>query len=186
MSPNVRAALDDFYARYARRSADRRQVAGAAGRHPGGATLDRVKALTAHPAFSFANPNRVRALIGSFAMANQTQFNRADGAGYDFIVDTVLALDPQESAGRGAPPVRAQELARARAGAPRARAGSIATRRKRSRRCPATSRDIVDRALGGKLGASRDAGLLRADAATDFSNSDQRYSASPPRLVKIH
>ena len=41
------------------------------------------------------NPNRVRALIGSFAMANQTQFNRADGAGYDFLVDTVLALDPK-------------------------------------------------------------------------------------------
>ena len=62
---------------------------------PEPATLDRVKALTAHPAFSFANPNRVRALIGAFAMANQTQFNRADGAGYDFIVDTVLALDPK-------------------------------------------------------------------------------------------
>ena len=42
-----------------------------------------------------ANPNRVRALIGAFAMANQTQCNRADGAGYDFIVDTVLALDPK-------------------------------------------------------------------------------------------
>ncbi len=62
---------------------------------PEPATLDRVKALTAHPAFSFANPNRVRALIGAFAMANQTQFNRADGAGYDFLVDTVLALDPK-------------------------------------------------------------------------------------------
>ena len=42
-----------------------------------------------------ANPNRVRALIGSFAMANQTQFNRADGAGYEFLADTVLALDPK-------------------------------------------------------------------------------------------
>ena len=42
-----------------------------------------------------ANPNRVRALIGAFALANQTQFNRADGAGYDFVVDTVLALDPK-------------------------------------------------------------------------------------------
>ena len=52
-------------------------------------------ALTAHPAFSFANPNRVRALIGAFAQGNATQFNRADGAGYDFIADTVLALDPK-------------------------------------------------------------------------------------------
>ena len=62
---------------------------------PEPATLDRVKALTKHPAFSFANPNRVRALIHSFALANQKEFNRADGAGYDFIVDTVLALDPK-------------------------------------------------------------------------------------------
>jgi aminopeptidase N len=37
----------------------------------------------------------VRALIGSFASANQTQFNRMDGAGYDFVVDMVLALDPR-------------------------------------------------------------------------------------------
>ena len=58
-------------------------------------TLDRVRELTTHPAFSFANPNRVRALIGAFAQTNQTQFNRADGAGYDFVADCVLALDPK-------------------------------------------------------------------------------------------
>jgi aminopeptidase N len=55
--------------------------------------LDRVKALTGHAAFSFANPNRVRALIHAFALANPKEFNRTDGAGYDFIADTVLALD---------------------------------------------------------------------------------------------
>jgi aminopeptidase N len=37
----------------------------------------------------------VRALIGAFAAGNQTQFNRADGASYDFLIDTVLALDPK-------------------------------------------------------------------------------------------
>src|SRR5262249_62198283 len=47
----------------------------------------------AHPAFSFANPNRVRALIGAFAQGNQTQFNRADGAGYEFLAQTVVDLD---------------------------------------------------------------------------------------------
>jgi aminopeptidase N len=57
-------------------------------------TLERVRALTAHAAFSFANPNRVRALVGAFA-ANPTQFNRADGAGYDFVADTLLTLDPK-------------------------------------------------------------------------------------------
>jgi aminopeptidase N len=55
-------------------------------------TLDRVRRLMRHPAFSFANPNRTRALIGGFA-ANPTQFNRADGAGYDFLADVVLQLD---------------------------------------------------------------------------------------------
>jgi aminopeptidase N len=49
--------------------------------------------LTEHQAFSFANPNRVRSLIGAFAQANHTQFNRPDGAGYEFIADKILALD---------------------------------------------------------------------------------------------
>ena len=62
---------------------------------PDPSALDRVPALTSHPAFSMANPNRVRALIGSFAQINHTQFNRLDGAGYNFITDIVLALDPK-------------------------------------------------------------------------------------------
>ena len=41
-----------------------------------------------------ANPNRVRSLIGSFAQGNPTQFNRPDGAGYEFMADRILALDP--------------------------------------------------------------------------------------------
>ena len=61
---------------------------------PDPATLDRVRALTGHPAFSMTNPNRVRSLIGSFAQGNPTQFNRADGAGYEFMADRILALDP--------------------------------------------------------------------------------------------
>ncbi len=56
-------------------------------------TLERVKLLTQHPAFSFSNPNRVRALIGTFAMNNPTQFNRADGQGYRFLTDAVRLLD---------------------------------------------------------------------------------------------
>lgn len=59
---------------------------------PEAGTLDRVKALMQHPAFSLGNPNRVRALIGGFA-ANMTQFNRPDGEGYAFVADMVVALD---------------------------------------------------------------------------------------------
>jgi aminopeptidase N len=64
-------------------------------------TLDHVKRLQEHPAFSSKNPNRIRSLIGSFASGNQTQFNRPDGAGYGFLVDFVLELDkrnPQTAA----------------------------------------------------------------------------------------
>jgi aminopeptidase N len=35
----------------------------------------------------------VRALIGTFAAANPTGFNRPDGTGYAFIADAVLELD---------------------------------------------------------------------------------------------
>jgi aminopeptidase N len=64
-------------------------------------TLDRVRALLAQPWFSLSNPNRIRALVGTFAGANQSQFNRADGAGYGFLVDFVTDLDkrnPQTAA----------------------------------------------------------------------------------------
>jgi aminopeptidase N len=56
-------------------------------------TLERVKRLMEHPAFSMGNPNRVRSLVGSFAMLNQMQFNRIDGSGYDFLAETVLRVD---------------------------------------------------------------------------------------------
>ncbi|HWK65476.1 MAG TPA: aminopeptidase N [Rhizobiaceae bacterium] len=60
---------------------------------PGAATIEAVKALTRHPAFSMNNPNRVRSLVGTFSSANQTAFHRPDGAGYDFFVGAVLKTD---------------------------------------------------------------------------------------------
>jgi aminopeptidase N len=56
-------------------------------------TLATVKRLTQHPLFSVKNPNKVRALIGTFAVANPVSFNRPDGKGYDFMADRVLELD---------------------------------------------------------------------------------------------
>lgn len=60
---------------------------------PEPATLAHVQALMKHPAFSLGNPNRVRALIGSFAAANPSQFNREDGKGYAFIANLAIELD---------------------------------------------------------------------------------------------
>jgi aminopeptidase N len=56
-------------------------------------TIERVRALTAHPLFSYAMPNKVRALIGNFALQNPLQFNRPDGSGYDFVAGEVLKID---------------------------------------------------------------------------------------------
>ena len=42
-------------------------------------SVETVQALLSHPKFSIKNPNRIRALLGSFASANSTGFNRADG-----------------------------------------------------------------------------------------------------------
>jgi aminopeptidase N len=93
--PERAAVLDDFYQRYAGDPLIIDKWLALQATIPEPATLDRVRALTGHRAFSMANPNRVRSLIGAFAQTNHTQFNRADGAGYDFIADAVLALDPK-------------------------------------------------------------------------------------------
>jgi aminopeptidase N len=62
---------------------------------PEAGTLARVEALLADPAFAMTNPNRLRALVGSFASGNQTQFNRPDGTGYAFLANVVIATDPR-------------------------------------------------------------------------------------------
>ena len=67
-------------------------------RDPGDLTLAgavaAVEALTRHPDFDLKNPNRVRALIASFAQANQVRFHDASGAGYRLLADTIIRLDP--------------------------------------------------------------------------------------------
>ncbi|MPZ54988.1 MAG: aminopeptidase N [Rhizobiales bacterium] len=91
--PERTAAIEDFYRRHASDPLIVDKWLSLQAMIPEPGTLDRVRALTGHPAFSFANPNRIRALIGAFAQANHTQFNRPDGAGHGFVADTVLSLD---------------------------------------------------------------------------------------------
>jgi len=88
-------ALEDFYARYSKDALIIDKWFSLQAMIPEADTLDRVRELSRHPSFSFGNPNRVRAVIGAFSAGNPTQFNRADGAGYDFIAETVLSLDPK-------------------------------------------------------------------------------------------
>ncbi|WP_386682809.1 aminopeptidase N [Loktanella sp. R86503] len=49
--------------------------------------------LTQHPNFEWKNPNRFRSVIGALT-GNQAGFHHADGAGYDFVADWLIKLDP--------------------------------------------------------------------------------------------
>lgn len=57
-------------------------------------TVDAVRVLSTHADFDLGNPNRVYALVSSFANGNPAQFHTASGAGYRFLADIVLRLDP--------------------------------------------------------------------------------------------
>ena len=68
---------------------------------PGAATVERVRDLLEHPAFSLKNPNKVRALLGVFSVANPTAFHAAGGDGYRLLADRIMdldALNPQVAA----------------------------------------------------------------------------------------
>src|SRR3546814_19566527 len=54
-------------------------------------TVDMVRALMLHPAFSLRNPNRARSLIFQFCMNNLQGIHRPEG--YDFWAEQVLALN---------------------------------------------------------------------------------------------
>ena len=56
-------------------------------------TLQAVRVLARHPDYDLRNPNRVRALVGSFAGGNPVRFHDASGGGYRFLADTIIALD---------------------------------------------------------------------------------------------
>ncbi len=86
-------ALNDFYVQWQGDHIVIDTWFAAQAHSPLASTLSRVKALTRHPLFALTAPNKVRALIGTFALTNPVQFNRADGAGYTFLADQVLALD---------------------------------------------------------------------------------------------
>ncbi|MBL4673259.1 MAG: aminopeptidase N [Arenicella sp.] len=60
-------------------------------------TLNNVKDLLGHSAFSMNNPNKVRSLIGAYT-GSLVGFHRQDGRGYEFLADIVIelnAINPQ-------------------------------------------------------------------------------------------
>jgi len=96
----AKEALDDFYTRFESDPLVLDKWFAVQASVPGEATLERVEALMSHPAFTMANPNRLRALAGNFA-ATSSAFHRPDGRGYDWLAGTIVAADklnPQTAA----------------------------------------------------------------------------------------
>ena len=91
--PEREEGLDWFYARWRDEPlvVDKWFAVQASSRLPG--ALDEVRALLEHPAFDLRNPNKVRAVIGAFCQGNHARFHAADGSGYAFAAEHVIALD---------------------------------------------------------------------------------------------
>jgi aminopeptidase N len=60
---------------------------------PGEPALERVRMLQADPTFTLKNPNRVQALLGTWARGNPSGFHRAEGEGYRFLAARLAELD---------------------------------------------------------------------------------------------
>jgi len=110
-------------------------------------TLTEVQGLMGHPAFQLKNPNKVRALIGSFAGGNPLCFHESSGRGYNFLAEQILALDPLN------PQIAARLAARLGRGGryDENRRGLMRAQLKRIVATPSLSRDVyevVSKSLG--------------------------------------
>ena len=66
------------------------------GLHAGAETDDilaKLDLLTAHAHYSASNPNRVRAVVGTFAFFNIPGFHNLNGSGYRYLADAVISLN---------------------------------------------------------------------------------------------
>tara|TARA_R110002124_G_scaffold9586_10_gene49267 strand:- start:16117 stop:18759 length:2643 start_codon:yes stop_codon:yes gene_type:complete len=93
-TPDAETMLADFYANFAAANPlilDKWLAVTAS--VPEDGVIERIRAVLAAPDFPKTNPNRLRSLVGSFAMSNPTQFARADGAGFRFVAEVVTEID---------------------------------------------------------------------------------------------
>jgi len=89
----VEISLDDFYTKWKENAlvvdkwfmlqASRKTFAG----------ISAIKALTEREDYDRRNPNRVRSLLGGFAMNNPQLFHQHNGAGYQFFANEIKDMD---------------------------------------------------------------------------------------------
>jgi aminopeptidase N len=144
--PGAPAALTDYARRYADEALALDQWFAVQALTPGAATVAEVAALLDHPAFEWTSPNRVRALLASFANGNPAAFHGVDGAGYRLYTEALARLD-------GLNPQIAARMAGALATLPRLVPSLQSVMRQavadlRKRDCSANLAEVLDRVLG--------------------------------------
>jgi aminopeptidase N len=92
-APDAGAALAAFRARYADDALVTDKWLALVATRPQPDAVEQVQALLHDPVWNPRNPNRVRALLGSFARSNPVAFHRRDGAGYALLFAQLPGLD---------------------------------------------------------------------------------------------
>ena len=93
--PKAKEALDLFYKLFKNDPLvmDKWFAVQASSNSRGGDLLAKVRTLMLHEDFEIKNPNRARALIFSYCVANPSAFHRSDASGYVFWSERVLEID---------------------------------------------------------------------------------------------
>lgn len=141
-----RAALDEFASRWREEALVMDQWFAVQAGVPG-VSAQELEALMTHELFDWRVPNRVRAVISTFANSNLTAFHKASGEGYQLFADSLSRLDKLN-------PQIAARLAGAAAVLPRLeplRRGLLADQlaRVRATKPSANLTEVLDRILDG-------------------------------------
>ncbi len=91
--PERQQALDAFYERFADDHLVVNKWLTVQAASPLPSTLETVKRLMSHKGFDIKNPNKIRAVINTFAAANPVDFHAEDGSGYAFLADQILVIN---------------------------------------------------------------------------------------------
>ena len=85
--------LEAFYERWRNTSLVMEKWLGLEASSPFSGTIQHMQKLMRDPVFDPDNPNKLRSVLGTFAMANPVQFHKEDGSGYQFIAEQIAELD---------------------------------------------------------------------------------------------
>jgi len=89
----VEQLLEDFLERFGHETLAVNHWLQIQAENPGGDAVERVRRLMDHPAYDPGNPNKIRALVGTFANANAVAFHRPDGEGYALLGEVIEGLN---------------------------------------------------------------------------------------------